>query len=263
MPTLTKLHTTKHGGLGWKRDEPLHIDIRDRMYQMEVPYEQLPPSVDLRSNCPPIYDQGQLGSCTANAIAGALEFDMMKQSEQAFTPSRLLIYLEERIKEGDPNQDNGAYIRDGIYCVAHQGVCPETEWPYDVNNYAEMPPQQVFTDALKFKALTYQKLRTYSLAQMKSCLASGNVFVFGFTVYASFESQIVANTGIVPMPVTGEQVLGGHAVCCVGYDDSKKWVICRNSWSDGWGDQGYFYMPYTYMMHAGLTSDLWTIRTVS
>jgi C1A family cysteine protease len=97
---------------------------------------------------------------------------------------------------------------------------------------------------------------------MKGCLASGYPFVFGFTVYASFESASVAQTGQIPMPQPGESILGGHAVLAVGYkDDEQKW-ICRNSWSEKWGDQGYFYLDYQYLLNKGLSSDFWTIRTV-
>lgn len=252
--------TTRHGGLGWKPDK---LDIRDHMYRMEVPYEDLPQSVDLRDKCPPVYDQQALGSCTANAIAGLLQFDQMKQGEQAFTPSRLFIYYNERDMEGTVDEDAGAMIRDGIKSVAKLGACPETEWSYDISKFADKPAQQCYTDAVKYEAIDYQKLRTYSLAQMQACLAAGFPFVFGFRVYESFESDTVAKTGIVPMPRHGERFLGGHAVDCVGYDISKGYMIIRNSWGSAWGiDGGYCYMPLSYFTHSGLTSDLWTIRTV-
>jgi C1A family cysteine protease len=95
---------------------------------------------------------------------------------------------------------------------------------------------------------------------MKACLASGYPFIFGFTVYDSFESDAVAKTGIVPMPSKTELVLGGHAVMAVGYDDSKKWFIVRNSWGEDWGDKGYFYIPYDYLTNKNLASDFWTIK---
>ena len=97
---------------------------------------------------------------------------------------------------------------------------------------------------------------------LKGCLAAGYPFVFGFTVLSSFETQEVADTGVMPMPADGDKQLGGHAVCCVGYDDDKQCFVVRNSWGSSWGDGGYFYMPYKYMTDSGLASDFWTIRWV-
>ena len=209
-----------------------------------------------------MYDQGQLGSCTANAIAAALEFDQMKEKQQVFMPSRLFIYYNERVMEGTVNEDSGAQIRDGIKSVAQQGDCPETLWPYDITKFAVKPPAQCYQQALKFKALQYQRL-SQILNQLKGCLASGYPFVFGFTVYSSFESQQVAQTGHAPMPSPPEASVGGHAVMAVGYDDSQNWFIVRNSWGVGWGMQGYFTLPYAYLLEQNLANDFWTIRIVS
>jgi C1A family cysteine protease len=254
---------------GWNPDLP---DQRDFLYAVPPPTAQaLPSSVDLRSGCPPVYDQGQLGSCTGNAIAGAIEFEQIKQKLPAFTPSRLFIYYNERVIEHDVPLDHGAQIRDGIKSVATQGVCPETSWPYSDENkdpdpcpecpYAKKPSDSCYVEAKKHTVKLYQRL-TPVVNTLKGCLASGYPFVFGFTVYASFESQAVASTGIVPMPASGEQVVGGHAVLAVGYDDSKQQFIVRNSWGAGWGIQGYFMMPYAYLADPNLADDFWTIRTV-
>jgi C1A family cysteine protease len=167
--------------------------------------------VDLRPQCPPVYDQGQLGSCTGNAIAGAVEFERMRQNLAVFTPSRLFIYYGERVIEGTVSSDSGAEIRDGIKVVATAGVPPETDWPYDISRFADQPPQLAYADAKDDVATQYQRVMQ-SLAQMKGCLASGLPFVFGFTVYESFESPAVASTGQAPMPGSNESVLGGHAV---------------------------------------------------
>ena len=201
-------------------------------------------------------------SCTANAIAAALEFDQMKEKQQVFMPSRLFIYYNERVMEGTVNEDSGAQIRDGIKSVAQQGDCPETLWPYDITKFAVKPPAQCYQQALKFKALQYQRL-SQILNQLKGCLASGYPFVFGFTVYSSFESQQVAQTGHAPMPSPPEASVGGHAVMAVGYDDSQNWFIVRNSWGVGWGMQGYFTLPYAYLLEQNLANDFWTIRIVS
>jgi len=223
----------------------------------------LPSKVDLRPHCPPVYDQGNLGSCTANGIAGAIEFDRMKQKLQpAFTPSRLFIYYNERVIEGTVNSDSGAQIRDGIKVVAKKGDCPETEWPYDISQFTHKPSAQCYKDARKYKAIQYQRL-VQRVNQLKGCLASGYPFVYGFTVYDSFESGSVAKTGVVPMPAPGEQVLGGHCVLAVGYDDSQHRFLARNSWGPDWGIAGYFTMPYAYLTDTSLSSDFWTIRLIA
>jgi C1A family cysteine protease len=246
---------------GWIPDLP---DQRDQLYAAPMPtLAALPASADLRPNCPPVYDQGQLGSCTANAIAAAIEFDQMRQKlPKKFVPSRLFIYYNERVIEGTVGTDSGAQIRDGIRTVAHQGACPEDEWQYDITKFADQPPPGCYQDAALDRVVTYQRL-VPSLTQMKGCLASGFPFVFGFTVYASFESPDVAKTGQVPMPALGEQVLGGHAVMAVGYNDAQQRFTVRNSWGAGWGMKGYFTMPYAYLLQAGLASDFWTIRLVT
>jgi len=203
-----------------------------------------------------------LGSCTANAIAAAIEFDRKKQGLPDFVPSRLFIYYNERVMEGTVDTDSGAQIRDGIKSVASQGACSEDEWPYDISKFAVKPGDKCFSDALKDRAVLYSRL-TQILNQLKGCLFSGYPFVFGFTVYESFESDAVAQSGIAPMPGAGERVLGGHAVQAVGYDNSQQRFIVRNSWGDGWGMKGYFTLPYAYLTDSNLSDDFWTIRLLT
>ena len=246
-------------GYGWNPDLP---DGRDLMYA--APPEvvtALPLKVDLRAQCPGVYDQGQLGSCTANAIGAALEFDQIKQKEQAFTPSRLFIYYNERAMEGTVSSDAGGQIRDGVKSVNQQGAPPETDWPYDITKFAEKPPQKAYDDAAQHESVLYQRL-TPILGQLKGCLASGFPFVLGFVVYESFESQQVAQTGEASLPQAGEQQIGGHAVLAVGYDESQQRFLIRNSWGAGWGMGGYFTLPYPYLLQPTLSSDFWTIRSV-
>lgn len=250
---------------GWMPDLPDH---RDLLYAAPLTaLKALPPKVDLRKGCPPVFDQGQLGSCTANAIGGAFQFDQRKEALKSFVPSRLFIYYNERDMEGTTGQDSGAYIRDGIKSVNKLGVCPETMWPYDPSPFPPNPKLTVkpspacYAEAKKHTADQYSRVPR-TLNQMKGCLASGYPFVFGFTVYESFESSQVAKTGVVPMPKPGEEVLGGHAVMAVGYDDSSQRFIVRNSWGTGWGIKGYFTMPYAYLLDGNLSDDFWTIRLV-
>jgi C1A family cysteine protease len=245
---------------GWIPDFP---DQRDFAYSAPQEILQtLPARVDLRPACPPVYDQGQLGSCTANAIAAAIEFDRKKQSLADFVPSRLFVYYNERAMEGTTGSDSGAQIRDGIKSVAQLGDCPETQWPYDIAQFAVKPPAGCYADALKDKAVLYKRL-IQSLNQLKGCLASGYPVVCGFSVYESFESQQVAATGTAPMPGPGEKLLGGHAVMMVGYDDDQTRFILRNSWGTTWGMQGYFTLPYAYLTEENLSSDFWTIELIS
>jgi len=220
--------------------------------------------IDLRRQCPrTIYDQGQLGSCTGNAIGCAIQFERLKQKRKPdFIPSRLFIYYNERDMEGTIKSDSGAQIRDGIKSVAKLGVCPEPEWPYDIKKFITRPPKKCFTHALKYKAVSYQRV-IQTLNQMKGCLASGYPFVFGFSVYDSFEGDAVAKTGMVPMPAPKEKLLGGHAVLAVGYDDKQQRFLVRNSWGKSWGLGGYFTMPYAYMTDSNLCDDLWTIRVIA
>ena len=212
-----------------------------------------------------IEDQGQLGSCTANAIAVAIWFDLIRQKITAFAPSRLFIYYNERAMEGTIQSDSGAAIRDGIKSINTLGVCSETLWPYSDANpgpFSRRPPAAAYTAALKNKSLKYQSINQ-NLPSMKGCLATGSPFVFGFTVYESFESDAVASSGVVPMPAKTESVLGGHAVLCVGYDDTSQRFLCRNSWGQTWGDGGYFTIPYAYLTNPKLASDFWVINVVA
>lgn len=250
---------------GWKPDLP---DFRDFMMCLShIDIASLPASVDLSvlPHMPPVYDQGQLGSCTANAIAACLEFDQRKQKPAwDFLPSRLFIYYNERVIENSVKQDAGAEIRDGIKTVNVQGVCVESKyWPYDISKFAVKPPAAAYKNALLHKSLIYQRV-PQDVTSIKSAIAAGTPIAFGFTVYTAFESQEMANTGILNMPGPTEQVLGGHAVVIVGYDDATQRFKIRNSWGLGWGlnGTGYFTMPYQYATNPNLCDDFWSISTV-
>jgi C1A family cysteine protease len=219
---------------------------------------KLPASVDLRPQCSKVEDQGNLGSCTANALVGAMEFLERKDQVPYAELSRLFVYYDERVIEHTTKVDAGAMIRDGIKTLAKQGVCSEKKWPYVISKFSVKPSPACYKEALDNQITSYQRILT--LDEMRTCLADGFPFVFGFTVYESFESQQVARTGIVPMPQQGERVMGGHAVVAAGYDDSAKRFMVRNSWGEGWGMKGYFTMPYDYVADRNLSDDFWTIR---
>lgn len=259
---MSKLRTREIKWYGWKADTPDHRDLYFAARKpLSIGDAPLPPAVDLTSQCPVVYDQGQLGSCTANAIAAALEFDMIKQKEKDVMPSRLFIYYNERVMEGSVDQDAGAEIRDGIKSVASQGDCPEKRWPYNIKKFAKKPGKECYKEALRHKAVEYYRIETD--VDMKTCLAAGYPFVFGFSVYESFESQDVAKTGNVPMPGPNEQLLGGHATLCIGYNDADQRFLVRNSWGKDWGMQGNFTLPYAYLTDRNLSDDMWYIKVVS
>jgi C1A family cysteine protease len=244
---------------GWVPDLP---DARDFMYAApERVLASLPTSVDLRPDLPPVYDQGQLGSCTANAIGAAFQFQQRREQLADFMPSRLFVYYNERVIEGTVDEDSGAMIRDGIKSVHKLGVCDETVWPYDIARFTERPPDGAYAQAMDHQATVYRRVLPV-LHQMQGCLASGTPFVFGFSVYESFETREVAETGVVPLPPRSERLLGGHAVMAVGYDDAEQRFIVRNSWGTGWGMDGYCTMPYSYLTNPSLADDFWAIYAV-
>lgn len=245
---------------GWVPDLP---DMRDHMFSapQEV-LDALPAKVDLRPGCPPVYDQGQLGSCTANGIGAAYQYMQRKQKMADFMPSRLFVYYNERSMEGTVDTDSGAMIRDGVKSVATLGLCPEAMWAYDITKFRAKPPAACYTTALKNQAIVYRRVINTNRSQIQGALASGTPVVFGFTVYESFETAAVAKTGAVPLPGHGEKVLGGHCVVAVGYDDATQRFLVRNSWGTGWGDKGYCTMPYAYLTDANLARDFWAIYAV-
>lgn len=251
---------------GWKKDA---VDPRDICYKVKklVPIQ----SVDLRKTCtmPAIMDQGDLGSCTANAISFALSFNALNKHVQKAVKcklpfSRLFIYYNERVIEGTVNSDSGAEIRDGIKSVAQVGAPPESLCKYSISRFAKKPSATAYKSALQFKAVQYERLDNKNKSMLVDCLQRGYPFVFGFTVFESFESDAVAATGIVPMPnIKSEQMLGGHAVMCVGYDLPTDRFIVANSWGADWGQKGYFTIPAAYLCNPNLADDFWMIDTIN
>jgi C1A family cysteine protease len=243
---------------GWVPDRP---DQRDKLYAaIAAPPKKLPARVDLSAQCSAVEDQGQLGSCTANALVGNLEFLERKAGHDVTDLSRLLIYYNERAMEGTVGEDAGAMIRDGVKSLVKLGVCTEKKWPYRIARFTVKPSSACYKDAVNRQITSYHRILT--LQQMKQCLAEGYPFVFGFSVYQSFESATVARTGKVELPKADETMVGGHAVCAVGYDEAARRFLVRNSWGAGWGMKGYFTMPYDYLANNNLADDFWTVRAV-
>lgn len=241
---------------GWIPDIP---DQRDYPYiRLAISIPPLPPKVDLRSYCSLVENQGSLGSCTACALVGNLEFLKLRKFKKAINFSKLFLYYNERTVRGTVKSDSGASIRDGIKSLVNLGDCREKYWPYVESKFSVKPDLHSYEDALDYQIKSYYRINT--IAEMKHTLAGGFPFVFGFAVYESFESPRVEDSGIMPMPHIGERVLGGHAVLAVGYDDSKQYFTVRNSWGKGWGKDGYFFMPYKYLANRSLSADFWTVR---
>lgn len=230
--------------------------------------KSLPESVDLRKFCPPVYDQGNLGSCTANALAGCYQIREIEENmKNQFTPSRLFIYYCERNIEGTVNQDSGALMADGIKVITKVGVCDEKIWPYDISKFNVKPPQICYVKALKNKCLTAMAISN-NIDQLKISLSKGYPIVLGISVYESFESETTAETGIISVPnINNEQYLGGHAVCLVGWQkiNNKEYFILRNSWGVGWGYQksGYAMIPSEYLANPNLASEFYSIQTIT
>ena len=242
-------------GYGWVPDIP---DRRDFLYAGIKPRKlRLPSQVDLSKFCSEVEDQGQLGSCTANALAGNIEFLDNKDGDGVYSDkSRLFIYYNERVIEHSVDSDAGAMLRDGIKTLFKEGVCPEADWPYQISKFADKPPAACYKEAKDHHIESYHRL--LSLQDMLSCLTEGFPFVFGFAVYESFENSQTARTGIAHMPKKDERMVGGHAVLAVGFDQKQKRFLARNSWGKSWGMDGYFTIPFEYL--ETLADDFWTIR---
>lgn len=248
--------------LGWLPDVP---DRRDVPFSavFRVP-RKFPAQVDLRTGCSTVEAQGNLGSCTAQALVGALEFLQVREvGPEAKTRfrdlSRLFVYYNERLTMGTVREDSGAMLRTGIKTLKAQGVCREKLWPYKISRFADKPPVACYTEALDHQVTAYQRLT--SLSEMKACLAMGLPFVFGFAVYEHVMSDSVAKTGKIRLPKRDERMLGGHAVMAVGYKDRSGVLLFRNSWGNGWGRKGYGELPFAYLESSGLSDDFWCIQS--
>lgn len=218
---------------------------------------ELPSIMDLRENDSPIFDQGQEGSCTANAGCGCYDYYKWKSGEWAlFITSRRFLYWLELAMDGNKGQDAGSSLTTCAEAFAQKGVCLEATWPYGQGDMFTEAPAEAWAQATRFKIASAVQVQQ-DLMSMQECLAAGNPFIFGISVYESFENSA---GGDIPMPGANEQLLGGHALCCVGYEDLSNRFIFRNSWGTQWGDAGYGYIPYEYLTDPNLASDFWSFK---
>jgi C1A family cysteine protease len=242
-------------------------DHNDRPFTMTASQTQtyallLPPVMDLRPWCPPVMNQVSLGSCTAHGVTAALRFNLINNGQPDIPLSRLQLYYDSRASEGTTASDAGAQIRNVIKTAAAKGVGKEELWSYDLTKWAVPPPPEVYTDAVNHEAIEYSRVEV-SAHGLKLALFTGRPVVIGITVHASFESDQVATTGVVPMPGPGENVIAGHCMLVAGYGQMPGYFTVLNSWGEGWGDKGYCYIPEAYLGSAKYGSDYWSIYSTT
>jgi len=248
--------------LGWKPPLP------DPRYAPRMRFRSSNPlpskaSTSTSPFMPPIYDQSNLGSCTGNGTARAYAFARAKQGlSPLWNPSRLFIYYNERVAEGTVSTDAGASVQDGIKSLVRVGVCDENLWPYDISKFKDKPSDNVYAEAGKHAATTALSVMQ-TPDELRGCIAAGFPFVFGFTVWSSFER--IGSDGVMPVPDTWiEHTIGGHCVVACDYDDETQYYKCANSWGTSWGvDGGFFYFPYQIMHDQSFAADFWQIDAVA
>lgn len=227
----------------------------------------LPAAFDLRTGTdyvPPILDQGELGSCAPSEISNALRFCVGKEAgiKSEWQPSRLYIYYFSRLLERSPaNEDTGISIKGGMETIEKYGACNETTWPYIISQFATTPTSNAIKEAYThIPGYTYLSV-PQELIHIKQAIVAGYPVIIGIQIYESFESDEVAKTGEVPIPETKEKLLGGHCVCIYGYDDKTQKFTLSNTWGTNWGNNGYFTLPYEYVINSELAGDFWTCRS--
>lgn len=233
----------------------------------------MPAKFDFSGSIMAIHDQGRLGSCTAQSITQAMEYKLF-QKEAYQTLSPLFLYYNERKLMGTIKEDSGASLSDGIKAICTWGVCLESLWTYsdDMKKFMVKPSKEAYENAKNYMGLDSIKTSyvNYSLESIKYRLSQGIPVVFGIYVYPSFESQDAEKTGKIPMPSARERTLGGHALMFTGYNDETQEFKFANSWGKKWGDNGFGYLKYDYVMNVGAPShrpyffanDIWSIDKV-
>lgn len=218
-------------------------DHRDRKFQLSA--TPIKTSVDLRQPGVLIEDQGQLGSCTSNAIVGAYELMVKTQYPYKYVDlSRLFVYYNMRLFYNEVNEDSGGYLRDALKSLKKYGVCAESIWPYDISKFEDQPSVEAYADATKRNINYYESLVTND--EIMQVLSMGNPVVIGIEIFKEFQ-YLDEEFHDVSMPGKFETPEGAHAVCIVGYDLAKKMFLIKNSFGTDWGDKGYCWMPYEYV----------------
>lgn len=241
-------------------------DIRDfKFHKMVIqkPKIAIPNKFSLLNLCPlpDVLDQGNLGSCTANAASNALKYLLTKNKKQVFQPSRLFIYWFTRLLQNTVNEDSGASNRDTLKSILKNGACDENRWIYDITKY-KLRPNQIAIREGNIHRTGFQYLSVIQdINVIKNSIYQGFPIILGISIYSSFESLAVMTTGNVPMPdIRKEIFLGGHAIWMVSYDDTTRRFGFMNSWGSGWGNKGFFTLPYDYVLNPTLAYDFWTVK---
>lgn len=218
----------------------------------------LPASVDLRPDCSPVENQGRVGSCTANAVVGSLEYWQISEGSSYTDLSRLFVYYNARRFSDREQVDTGTSMDHVMAALLGYGACAEPIWPYDHDRWNMKPPEHVYASAVRFPELHYARVSPGMERQY--VLAAGFPIIFGMGVPEILMMKIGAETGYMPRPETGfEAPKGAHAMLIVGYDDARRVWIVRNSWGSAWGDQGYVYIDYDVLDHYAFKDGYWTV----
>ncbi len=233
-------------------------DLEERPFQLSFDKKYIPPGVDLRRWMSPVEDEGLLGTCVASALAGAVEYLVLRESRVQADVSRLFIYYNQRLWTNQVRHDAGASLRDGIRVLQRLGVPHEKMWPYTFDNLAVQPPESIYRAAHDHRITDYCKVPV-ELDALRGCLAGGIPIAFGTHVWSSFTD--LGPDGMVRMPQAGDRGEGRHAMLIVGYCDRSQVFIVRNSWGTDWGNGGYCYMPYQYLTNPHWTHTCWAVRT--